>query len=70
MPTVKLLTATHIHALPGVHSVSEAECTRLCALGVAEPCAVVEIDAKELAEKVQQKAQEEPKKNTRKKAGK
>ena len=50
MPTVKLLTATHIHALPGVHSVSDAECTRLCALGVAEPCAVVEIDAKELAE--------------------
>jgi len=48
MPTVKLLTATHIHALPGVHSVSDAECTRLCALGVAEPCAVVEIDAREI----------------------
>jgi len=48
MPTVKLLTATHIHALPGVHSVSDAECTRLCALGVAEPCAVVEIDARDI----------------------
>lgn len=37
MKTVLLKTATHIHALPGMHSVSEAECTRLCALGVAEP---------------------------------
>lgn len=59
MPTVKLLTATHIHALPGVHSVSDAECTRLCELGVAEP---VETAAE--AEPVK----EEPKKSTRKKA--
>lgn len=59
MPTVKLLTATHIHALPGVHSVSEAECTRLCALGVAEP---VNAEPAEPAEKA------EPKKITRKKA--
>lgn len=68
MPTVKLLTATHIHALPGTVSVSDAECARLCALGVAEFCAVVEVDAREIAEKIQQKAQEEPKKTTRKKA--
>lgn len=59
MPTVKLLTATHIHALPGVHSVSEAECTRLCALGVAEP---VNAEPAEPAEKA------ETKKITRKKA--
>jgi hypothetical protein len=61
MPTVKLLTATHIHALPGVHSVSEAECTRLCALGVAEPV---------VAETAEPAENAEPKKNTRKKAGK
>ena len=59
MPTVKLMTATHIHALPGVHSVSDAEYTRLCALGVAEP---VESATEAEPEK------EEPKKNTRKKA--
>lgn len=61
MPTVKLLTATHIHALPGVHSVSDAECARLCALGVAEP---VNAEPAEPAENA------EPKKITRKKAGK
>lgn len=61
MPTVKLLTATHIHALPGVHSVSDAECTRLCALGVAEPV---------VAEPAEPAENAEPKKNTRKKAGK
>lgn len=59
MPTVKLLTATHIYALPGVHSVSEAECTRLCALGVAEPV---------VAEHAEPTGNAEPKKNTRKKA--
>ena len=61
MPTVKLLTATHIHALPGMYSVSDAECARLCALGVAEP---VTAESAEPTEKA------EPKKNTRKKAGK
>ena len=59
MPTVKLLTATHINALPGVHSVSEAEYTRLCALGVAEPV---------VAEPAEPTEKAEPKKNTRKKA--
>lgn len=48
MPTVKLLTATHIYAEAGTHNVTDAECARLCALGVAEPCAVVEIDAREI----------------------
>ena len=47
MPTVKLLTATHIYAEAGTHNVTDAECARLCALGVAEPCAVVEADARE-----------------------
>jgi hypothetical protein len=65
MPTVKLLTATHIHALPGVHSVSDAECTRLCALGVAEPCAVVEIDARDI-----EAVKELKKKTAKKKAAK
>lgn len=37
MKTVYLKTATHIHAEPGMHAVSDAECARLCALGVAEP---------------------------------
>lgn len=64
MPTVKLMTATHIHALPGVHSVSDAECARLCALGVAVPCAVIEIDAAKVEQVKEQK------KTTRKKAGK
>lgn len=66
MPTVKLLTATHIHALPGVHSVSEAECTRLCALGVAEPVVAEPF----VAEPAEPTKNAEPKKNTRKKAGK
>ena len=65
MPTVKLLTATHIHALPGVHSVSDAECARLCALGVAEPCAVVEIDARDI-----EAVKELKKKTAKKKAAK
>ena len=65
MPTVKLLTATHIHALPGVHSVSDAERTRLCALGVAEPCAVVEIDARDI-----EAVKELKKKTAKKKAAK
>lgn len=69
MKTVRLLTATHIHALPGTVTVSDAECARLCALGVAEP--VVKVAAK-VAEKVeapepkQPKEQEEPKKRRRK----
>ena len=63
MPTVKLLTATHIHALPGVHSVSDAECARLCALGVAEPVA-------EPVKKVETEPVKEEPKKTRKKAGK
>lgn len=59
MKTVRILTATHVHALPGTISVTDAECARLCALGVAVP---VE------NEPVQE---EEPAKvKTRKKAGK
>lgn len=64
MPTVKLLTATHIHALPGVHSVSDAECARLCALGVAEPV----VSEPVVAEPAEPTEKAEPKKNTRKKA--
>lgn len=62
MKTVCLKTATHIHALPGMHSVSDAECTRLCALGVAEPVVETVTPAVD-AEPVK----EEPKR-TRKKA--
>ncbi len=64
MKTVKLLTTTHILAEAGTHNVTDAECSRLCALGVAVPCAVIEIDAA----KVEQV--KERKKTTRKKAGK
>lgn len=64
MKTVNLKTATHIHAQPGVHSVSDAECIRLCSMGIAEP--VTDAPAKAEPEPV-----EEPKqKKTRKKAGK
>lgn len=63
MPTVKLMTATHIHALPGMHSVSDAECTRLCALGVAEPVA-------EPVKKVEAEPVKEEPKKTRRKAAK
>lgn len=59
MPAIKLTTATHIHALPGMYSVSDAECARLCALGVAEPV---------VAESAEPTENAEPKKNTRKKA--
>ena len=62
MKTVILKTATHIHAEPGTHSVSDAECDRLCALGVAEPVADAKADA-EPAEELKQK-------KTRKRAGK
>jgi hypothetical protein len=52
MKTVLLKTATHIHALPGTVSVSDAECARLCALGVAEPVAepVKEVEAEPVKE--------------------
>ena len=65
MPTVKLLTATHIYAEAGTHNVTDAECARLCALGVAEPCAVVEIDAREI-----EAAKDLKEKTAKKKAGK
>jgi hypothetical protein len=62
MKTVILKTATHIHAEPGTHSVSDAECARLCALGVAEQ--VTEA-------KAETEPAEEPKqKRTRRRAGK
>lgn len=57
MPVVKLNKATHIYAEVGAHAVSEAECARLCALGIAEP---VE----------EQKAPAQEEKKTKKKAGK
>jgi hypothetical protein len=59
MKTVKLLTTTHILAEKGTHNVTDAECARLCALGVAVPCVVVEIEAPA-----------EAKKKTKKKAAK
>jgi hypothetical protein len=59
MKTVKLKTATHIYAEKGTHNVTDAECARLCALGIAEPCVVVEIEAPA-----------EAKKKTKKKAAK
>ena len=63
MKTVYLKTATHIHAEIGTHSVSDAECVRLCALGVAEP--VIEVHIKPIEE-----APAEVKKRTRRKAEK
>lgn len=36
MTSVILKTATHIYAQPGEVTVTEAEASRLCALGVAE----------------------------------
>ena len=61
MKTVYLKTATHIHAEVGTHSVSDAECDRLCALGVAEP-------VKEAQEEPKAEAPAEIKKKTRRKA--
>lgn len=66
MPVVMLKTATHIHALPGAVSVSDAECARLCALGVAEP--VPAAAAEKVAEA--EPAEEPKQKKTRRKAGK
>jgi hypothetical protein len=65
MKTVKLKTATHIYAEAGTHNVTDAECARLCALGVAEPCAVVEIDARDI-----EAVKELKKKTAKKKAAK
>lgn len=36
MPKVNLRHATHIYAQPGIATVSEAEASRLCSLGVAD----------------------------------
>jgi hypothetical protein len=52
MVQIKLKTATHILAQPGMVTVSETEAARLCALGVTEP--VKEAEPKP--------AKEEPKK--------
>lgn len=66
MKTVLIKTATHIHAEPGLHSVNDAECARLCALGVAEP-----VSFESAAEKIAEDEPAEPKqKKTRRKAGK
>lgn len=56
MPVVKLNKATHIYAEVGTHNVSQAECDRLCALGIAEPCVVIEVDAKKVEEAKAKKA--------------
>lgn len=37
MPAVKLTTATHIYAQPGVVLVNDGEAARLLSLNVAEP---------------------------------
>lgn len=63
MKTVYLKTATHIHAEIGTHSVSDAECDRLCALGVAEPVTAAQTEPKE-------EAPAEVKKRTKRKAEK
>lgn len=45
---IRLTTATHIYAQPGLVTVSEAEAARLCSIGVAQ---VVEAEAKEAPKK-------------------
>ena len=57
MAQIKLTTATHIYAQPGLATVSDAEASRLCAIGVAE---IV----------TEEKAKETPKKATKKKPAK
>lgn len=57
MAQIKLTAATHIYAQPGLATVSDAEASRLCALGVAE---IV----------TEEKAKKAPKKATKKKPAK
>ena len=57
MAQIKLKTATHIYAQPGLVTVSDAEAARLCALGVAEPVKGAEPDpVKETPKKTTKKA--------------
>lgn len=61
MPEIILKTATHIYAQPGEVTVTDAEASRLCALGVAELKAEVTPEPAETPTP-------EPKKKTTKKA--
>lgn len=63
MTSVILKTATHIYAQPGEVTVTEAEASRLCALGVAELKA-------EATPEPAKTPKPEPKKKTTKKASK
>lgn len=63
MPEIILKTATHIYVQPGEVTVTEAEASRLCALGVAELKADTTPEPAETPTP-------EPKKKTTKKAAK
>lgn len=63
MPEIILKTATHIYAQSGEVTVTEAEASRLCALGVAELKA-------EATPEPAETPTPEPKKKTTKKAAK
>ncbi len=65
MPSVKLTTATHVYAQPGVVLVNDDEAARLLSLNVAEP---VKEEPEEKTEKVAEPVKEEPEEKTEKKA--
>ncbi len=65
MPAVKLTTATHVYAQPGVVLVNDDEAARLLSLNVAEP---VKEEPEEKTEKVAEPVKEEPEEKTEKKA--
>jgi hypothetical protein len=71
MTSVILKTATHIYAQPGEVTVTEAEASRLCALGVAELKADTTPEPAETPTPEPAEAPTpEPKKKTTKKAAK
>lgn len=65
MPAVKLTTATHVYAQPGVVLVNDDEAARLLSLNVAEP---VKEEPEEKTEKVAEPVKEELEEKTEKKA--
>jgi len=72
MPAVKLTTATHVYAQPGVVLVNDDEAARLLSLNVAEP---VKEEPEEKTEPVKEEPEEktepvkeEPEEKTEKKA--
>ena len=65
MPAVKLTTATHVYAQPGVVLVNDDEAARLLSLNVAEP---VKEEPEEKTEKVAEPVKEEPEEKSEKKA--